>query len=158
MDNKKYKINWIEKKTSQKTGKDYWVMTLVDLETQKETSNVSTFEGSYQPAQEIEGKIVQNGNFLNWKAKLEAPEFIKKAPSSYMMDKKKEAINEAIDKKSSNIKEAQDRSAWMWAKTNASTLLSQHPLIKELALDEVAEQVQILATKIYNCEPIAPFN
>lgn len=152
----KYKINWMENKEG-RSGKKYVVMHLLD-EAGKETQNVSTFELTYTLAQEIEGEIVQNGQYLNWKPKLEAPGFMKKPNMDRIMEKKQAGIAESQETKAKNIAEAQDRSAWMWAKTNASTLIANNPVCKEYTITEIFEQVEILATKIYNSEPLTPFN
>lgn len=101
----KYKINWIEQKTG-KSGKNYWVMHLVDS-TGKETQNVSTFEDKYQAGMEVEGQIIQNGNYLNWKPKLEAPAFIK-ANSGY----RAQQIEKAVERKETSIKGFQDNKEW----------------------------------------------
>lgn len=67
-------------------------------------------------------------------------------------------INQAMDKKAQQIHAAQDRSAWMWAKTNASTLISNTQFVKNYEnLNQVANDVVELATKIYNGEPTEPF-
>jgi hypothetical protein len=100
----KYKISWVEKKTG-KSGKEYMVMHLRD-ENDVETQNVSTFELSYAPGQEIEGEIVQNGNFKNWRGKLEAPNFIKN--SAY----KTQQMEKVMDKKNESIGKFQDNKEW----------------------------------------------
>lgn len=103
--NKKYKINWMENKEG-RSGKKYVVMHLLD-EAGKETQNVSTFELTYTLAQEIEGEIVQNGNYLNWKPKLEAPAFIKNN-SAY----KAQQIEKTMARKEESIGKFQDTKEW----------------------------------------------
>lgn len=76
--------------------------------------------------------------------------------ASKMMEKKQEGIKESLDIKARNIAQAQDRSAWMWAKTNASELL-KGLYSDQISNDEIANQVLDLATKIYNGEPLEPF-
>jgi hypothetical protein len=98
----RYKINWIEKRVG-RSGKEYMVMSLVD-ETGKETTEVSTFEMQYTLAQEIEGQIVQNGKFLNWKPKLEAPDFIKKGNGNF----KAQQIEKVMERKEGSISKFQD--------------------------------------------------
>jgi len=100
----KYKTNWVERRTG-KSGKEYLVMNLLD-EDGKETQNVSTFNLEYTAGQEIEGEIVQNGNFLNWKAKLEAPAFIKN--SGY----KTQMIEKSMERKENSIGKFQDNKEW----------------------------------------------
>ena len=103
----KYKINWIEQKTG-KSGKNYWVMHIVDS-TGKETQNVSTFEDKYQAGMEIEGQIIQNGNYLNWKPKLEAPEFVKKAGNPAY---KAQLMEKTMERKENSIGKFQDNKEW----------------------------------------------
>jgi len=73
-------------------------------------------------------------------------------------------VSEAMAVKAENIKEAQDRSAWMWAKNNASTLIAaliqSSDLSTRIAIssERLDEKVIDLATKIYNGEPIEPFS
>lgn len=69
---------------------------------------------------------------------------------------KTKLIEEAQQNKAKNIAEAQDRSAWMWAKNNASMLLQTR--VNGLTEDQIANKVLDLATKIYNGEPTEPFN
>lgn len=103
----KFKVNWLEIKTG-KSGKQYMVMHLLD-EQGVETQNVSTFDLTYNLGQEIEGEIVQNGNFKNWKAKLEAPQFIKQAGNSAFKNKQ---IEEAQNRTSNFVAKAQDNKEW----------------------------------------------
>ena len=103
--NAKYKINWLEIKTG-KSGKQYMVMHLLD-EAGKETQNVSTFNLEYTLSQEIEGQIVQNGNFKNWKPKLDPPQFIKNN-SAY----KEKIMNETIARKEGSITKFQNNKEW----------------------------------------------
>jgi len=75
------------------------------------------------------------------------------------MEKKSDMIGQAQERKEQSIARAQDRSAWMWAKTNASTLLSLMPeALKGKNSDAIADMVVTLATKIYNGEPLVPFS
>lgn len=148
----KYKINWLENKVG-KSGKGYTIMHLVD-EQGVETQNVSTFEKNYAPGMEIEGAIVQNGNFKNWRP-LEAPQFIKNSGFRAVV---KQDISEAQQTKAKNIQEAQDRSAWMWAKTNATTILANRKEFAEQSNEDITMEILDLATKIYNGEPLEPFN
>lgn len=66
-------------------------------------------------------------------------------------------IAESMQVKAENIRAAQDRSAWMWSKTNASTLLADGRF-QGMSLDSITDAVIRLATKIYNAEPIEPFS
>ena len=108
----KYSINWLEKRIG-KSGKEYIVMNLRELDQYgkqgKETQNVSTFELQYQPGQEIEGAIVPNGNYLNWKP-LEAPDFIKKQQSNTAF--KTQQIEKVMDRKEQGIAKSQDNKEW----------------------------------------------
>lgn len=73
---------------------------------------------------------------------------------------KTEQIKEAQASKARSIAEAQDRSAWMWAKTNAATILAGTERFKDplLTNKQISDIVIDLATKIYNGEPTEPFN
>jgi len=112
----KYKINWCEKKTG-KSGKEYMVMHLRVLDEKgeegEEIQNVSGFELSYAPGMEIEGEIVQNGNYKNWRPKLEAPEFIKKGNPNF----RTQQIEKAQATKASYIEKAQNakEDSIMWS-------------------------------------------
>lgn len=69
------------------------------------------------------------------------------------------AIQEAQETKARNIEQAQDRSAWMWAKNNASQLISSTNYIgRNLDSQQMVDLVLEIATKIYNGEPLEPFN
>jgi len=148
-----YKIVWCEvKKKGNTNGRD-WAITEMNLEDPEGNTveKVSTFD-SVQNGGTIEGTILKNDKgYLNFK-KLEAPDFIKNQRGGAYKEK---VIGEAMEKKSQNIKEAQDRSAWMWAKTNASTLLGTSMATE--TNDDIAKAVIGLATKIYNGEPQVPF-
>lgn len=64
-------------------------------------------------------------------------------------------VQEEITK---NVKAAQDRTAWMYAKNNAATLLANIEARHEGGTtQEIANEVIDLATKIYNGEPTSPF-
>lgn len=108
----RYKINWMEVVTA-KTGTKYLKMHLRELDAEgkegKEVQNVTTFNLDYTLAQEIEGAIVQNGNFLNWKP-LEAPEFIKKQASNSAY--KAQQIEKTMDRKEQSIAKSQDNKEW----------------------------------------------
>lgn len=145
-----YKVQWAEvTKTGEKNGRP-WSMTSMTLEDEagKVTEKVSTFD-AVSPGHTIEGEIIQNGQYLNFKKKLEVPAFIKKQRADVSA-----SVEKAQEVKAKNIEAAQDRSAWMWAKTNASTLLAG--VIKHGdygSNTDIAEDVLDLATKIYNGEP-----
>lgn len=155
----KYQITWCEvAKEGEKDGRA-WKMTKMNLKDESgvETANVTTFDPVINGTV-IEGEIVQNGQFLNFKmAKLESG---RKPNMDRIVEKKASLIAEAQTEKAKNIAAAQDRSAWMWAKNNASLLIANHPQYKEKSLytNEITQMVNELATKIYNCEPTEPFN
>lgn len=67
-----------------------------------------------------------------------------------------EETKELMNIKKENIHQAQDRTAWMWAKNNASELIAHHPVFKNDDSNQldIAKQVLNLATKIYNGEPV----
>lgn len=152
----KYSIIWLEKKNN-----DWMVLNVKDeagTETKEVSLNRTNKKGEVFPGFDgvvnggyIEGELwtSQAGKHYLFapKPKLERPTFMKGAQ-----------IEKAMDKKNENIKQAQDRSAWMWAKTNASTLLAGiMNKINTDSNDAIAEAVLDLATKIYNMEPTTPF-
>lgn len=148
----KYTIEWSEVfKEGSKEGRP-WKMTKMTLKDEKGGTHedVTTFDTVVTGAT-IEGEIVMNGNYKNFKAP-------QKPKNNFMANQKEKVINEAMDKKNQNIQAAQDRSAWMWAKTNASSLIASPAYMeKNLSIPELEERVLKLATLIYNGEPQTPF-
>lgn len=69
-------------------------------------------------------------------------------------------IAEAQAVKAKNIAEAQDRTAWMWAKNNATDIITSTNLRdgETSNAEEMVDNIIKLATKIYNAEPTEPFN
>jgi len=106
----------------------------------------------------VRAKLEQNGQY--WNIKSETQDKPKGKPNmERVMEKKADMISVSQDKKAQNIAQAQDRSAWMWAKNNASMILAnqKQEALNIRDLDEIAEMVVDLATKIYNAEPTMPF-
>lgn len=68
-------------------------------------------------------------------------------------------IEKAMDKKAGQIHEAQERSAWMWAKNNAAMLIGNQNYFKsaDYTNAEISREIIALATLIYNGEPTEPF-
>ncbi len=136
-----------------KTGKPYKALTVdVDGDVRKVNmwSNFPDFANINEESVFL-GNMVKEGAY--WNLSHDATE--KRSTGSFQANKTV-SIDKAMDKKATNIKEAQDRSAWMWAKTNACTLLGDR--MKEwLNQDDIANEVLSLATKIYNGEPTEPF-
>jgi len=142
----KYQItNKIEKEWN---GKPFIEATLDDGgdEQFKVSAWNNEFAGDYW-----EGELEKNDKGY-WRIK--KPTTSKKPNFDRIIEKKQAGIAEAQSEKAKNIALAQDRSAWMWAKTNASTLLGTGAGTNN---DEIAERVLDLATKIYNGEPVEPF-
>lgn len=101
----------------------------------------------------ITAKMVKDGNYWNLQ-----PDEAQKPRGGASTAFKSAQIAEAQEKKAQSIAQAQDKSAWMWAKNNASTLLAADPgRINGMDKDEIIEWVIDLATKIYNSEPLEPF-
>jgi hypothetical protein len=69
---------------------------------------------------------------------------------TFKSDQIKKTAFEIQQNVSENVAKAQDRSAWMYAKNGAVELLKGR--------DWTVEDINDLATKIYNLEPITPFN
>lgn len=151
----KYKIEWFENVTTA-TGKNYAKVTLKDEQGNDENVSIwSDFPGfnELRLGGEVEGYIKVNGQYKNLAPSSPSP---RKPNMDRVMEKKANLIGEAQDRKERSIHAAQDRSAWMWAKTNASTLIANHIDFKFIPADQIAEQVIQLATKIYNGEPTEP--
>lgn len=145
----KYEIVWsVVKKTGDKNGKPWQITSLTLKDEQGNvTENVDTFDTVINGTT-LEGEITQGQYGKNFvKAKAVAGANFKSAQTK-----------EFMDIKAKNIAQAQDRSAWMWAKTNASTLIAGTPHTNTPELQEIADKVLTLATKIYNGEPTEPFN
>lgn len=143
----KYQVKIIEEKQSS-TGKPMWRATFQDPDGNEEALNIfDKVEG------EVEGEIYTNDKgYKNFKPKSQA------VKSNYMAQQKEKVINEAMDKKANQIHAAQDRSAWMWAKTSACTLIANKSYGTAVDTnEEVLENIHKLATKIYNMEPLTPF-
>lgn len=141
----KYKIkNTIEKEWN---GKKFTVATLVDTEG-KEYPNISAWGGEFKDKDEIECELEKNAKgYWAMKKKQRGNAGFKQAQ-----------IEKSMDKKAQQIEQAQDRSAWMWAKNNASLLVA-HRLsnVVPKSREELADEVIELATLIYNGEPTKPF-
>lgn len=145
-----YKITNKQDKTW--NDKKYVSADLVD--TNGELFPVSAWGGEFDDKTEIDCELEKNEKgYWKIKAKPKASGGFAK----HLTEEKKQAIAEAQQNKAKQIEQAQDRSAWMWSKTNASTLIANSNKYKDLDIDELADLVQSLATKIYNSEPITPF-
>lgn len=141
-----YKISNKREKQGQKGM--YVSATLTD-EQGVEFAGINAFNGEFNVSDTWFGELVKNGNYYN----LVSPK--QSAGNNF----KTATIEKAMDKKAQNIAQAQDRSAWMWAKTNASTLLagSMNSINGTLDNQLIASKVIHLATLIYNGEPFEPF-
>ncbi len=149
-----FQIKWAESKKTGETNGRKWEITNMTLTDQdgKDIENVSTFE-KVMTGGTIEGEIVPKGNYLNFEPK--KVDNGKKPNFDRIMEKKSNQIAEAQSNKASQIAEAQDRSAWMWAKNNASTLIGDS--MSSASNQTIAERILDLATKIYNGELQQPF-
>ncbi len=144
-----YKLSTKLEKTT-KTGKPYTSATLTD-EAGKEYFAVNAFNGEFS-ADVWHGELEKNGNYWNLITPKKASTFTGGAFKSAQIEK-------AMDKKADQIAKAQDRSAWMWAKTNASTILAPNYAINgRPPVNVIADEVIRLATLIYNGEPTEPFS
>lgn len=147
----KYIIEWCEVIKEGTGAKGPWKLTKMTLkdEAGAEHESITTFD-DVAPGQTIEGNIVLDGNYKNFKK-----DNARKPNMDRVMEKKGAMISEAQDVKAKNIAAAQDRSAWMWAKNNASTLYGDS--LYNRPNEDIALLVLDLATKIYNGEPTEPF-
>ncbi len=134
-------------------GSPMYKSTLRDTDGKDETINLFDKVGE---GMSVEGEIVsveKNGKtYRNFKSAQKA------AGSNYAAAKKEETITKFQDRKTQDIAKAQDRSAWMWAKNNAATLLAiRGEFFANKNNSIIAQEVIDLATKIYNAEPTEPF-
>lgn len=147
----KFKVLTVDE-TQTSTGKPMYRVNIAD-ETGNQTK-LNMFD-KVEVDQQLEGEIYENEkgykNFRN----AHKPES-KRPNMDRIMDKKNGMIEVAQDRKAQNIKEAQDRSAWMWAKNNAAELMRLVPVPFEDD-PKMVDRLHSLATKIYNLEPIEPF-
>lgn len=153
----KYKIDWCEVKRSGTTNGRNWKITEMTLTDEQGVvhEKISTFD-DVQNGTEVEGSISTNEK--GYRTFIKVKDTNKKPNFDRIIEKKADMIGLAQDKKAQSIAQAQDRSAWMWAKNNASMLLANSANFKDFTeLDEIADRVTVLATKIYNSEPVEPF-
>lgn len=157
-----YRVDWSEKKNND------WVLASLLDETGNKLSEVSINRTSkkgeifpnfdeIRPGAEIKGELwtsTANKNYLfPPRKKLEPPNFIKNRAMPKVDVEGHLAVQQQITK---NVKAAQDRTAWMWAKNNASEILSVlYKNTNQIEFD--FSQLEELATKIYNMEPTEPF-
>ena len=156
--NKEYNVKWMERKETS-TGKSYIKATLEGVDgTVSIWSDFLNF-ANIAPGSNVTGELKKNDKgYLNlYPPKAERPQVgtFRGQSGGFKTAQAKELMQD----KNNNIKEAQDRSAWMWAKTNASTLIAgwKGALDGKISVDEISEMVIRLATQIYNGEPIEPF-
>ena len=147
-------IDWSEVKTTS-TGKDYKKVVATDEQGNKVEASAwsdAPFYAEIAPGATIEAEVKKSpdGKYTNLVGALQK----RTAPSTY----KTAQIEQAQARKEKSIAMAQDRSAWMWAKTSACTLVANHPSYKYLGTNEIEDVIEDLATKIYNFEPLTPFN
>lgn len=155
-----YKIEWMEKK--QISGKDIIEASLSGegvtpsekvtiWKTDTKGEEFPGFDG-LMPGHMVDGNLWSKPG-SNFKTLYPAKD--KKAGGGGAF--KAQQIEKVMDRKEKSIAQAQDRSAWMWAKTNASTLLASAETIKGRGNEDISLIVLDLATKIYNGEPTEPF-
>lgn len=138
-----YSIKWVEVKTSS-TGKQY---KQAELEGEGKVSVWPDYKDyeNVQAGRSVNGVIRVKGQYKNLVSELEKPQFIRKADD----------IAKAQENKATQIAAAQDRSAWMWAKNNATLLIANNDDLKNR--ENLIGLVGELATDIYNLEPHKPF-
>lgn len=151
----KYKIEFLERKRTS-TGKDKIDATIRG----EDGVNVeATLWGDFPNFGELKAGDTVDGLLKTASDPKFKPTLnpIKDYASRPSFTPKTQVIKEAQDNKARQIAQAQDRNAWMWAKNNASQLLTGH-LLNGMSADDIAHEVINLATKIYNGEPTEPFN
>lgn len=164
-----YKVNWMENKKS-KDGKEYIKATLDSETNERFEASVWPDFSQYSkmaPGATVEGVIRVKGEYKNLvDGNLgPKPESLRHgAPRGQYGGFKTQQVKELMQDKNRNIEAAQDRSAWMWAKTNAAQLLAGKSnadmKIKSdlMTLEGISDAVLNLATLIYNGEPTEPFS
>jgi hypothetical protein len=155
----KITIDWSQIKTTQ-TGKEYKAVTFKDASGAEVTASVWSDAPFYQhiaPGAEVEAEVRKSpdGKYTNLVMANTSSTGGTRGGGAF----KSAQIEKAMDKKAGQIAQAQDRSAWMWSKNNASTLISGMKLLedKPMTLKDMADRVIHLATLIYNGEPNEPF-
>ena len=153
-----FTVDWAENKTA-KTGKPYKALTIKD-EAGKPT-NVNIFSDwpdfpNIGPGSKIDGELEANGKYMNLKSNA----IKERKLGAYNALKSKEIVTGQLEVqavKTQSIAQAQDRTALMWAKNNASELVANHPAYKNLKDEvEVEMAVEALASKILNMD-LTPF-
>ncbi len=153
----KFKVKAAEEKTTT-TGKPMYRATLVNDAGEETTLNI--FDMKVDAGQEIEGETyVNDKGYTNFKPAQAKGAGGGRPNMDRIVEKKAALIGEAQDRKAENISHAQDRSAWMWAKNSAATLYANDRIGSKLENeDEAYAKIISFATKIYNAEPLTPFN
>ena len=155
----KLTIDWLEKKS------DDWIIVHTTNENGVVTENVSinrknqkgeVFPGfdDIAPGSTIEGEpwTSSTGKHYIFAPK---PQTNKKPNMDRIIEKKQQGIAESQARKEQSIAQAQDRTAWMWAKNNAAMLVAHHDVYKNN--NDIIGTIESLATEIYNMEPQRPF-
>lgn len=152
--NQSYKISWCEKKTTT-TGKAYIKATLEGVEGQVSIWSDFPNFANIMPGSSIVGDLKKNdkGYLTLYPPKANNGGASRGQYGGF----KNQQVKELMQDKARNIEAAQDRSAWMWAKNDASTLLA-NKTTQYASLEDMADSVIRLATLIYNGEPIEPFS
>lgn len=145
----KYTIDWCEaKQGTGKNGKPYTMTTMtLTGEDGSKHSGVTTFDAVVN-GQEIEGTIVQKGQYLNFESAQKA-----NAPRGGAVSAN---IEKFQDRKAEQIEKAQDRTAAIWAKYGACELVAHHPAYKHLNEVEVVTTISRIASQIIN-DDLTPF-
>ena len=152
----KITIDWSETKTTS-TGKEYKAVTFKDesgAEVKASVWSDAPFYASIAPGSEVDVEVRKStdGKYTNLVGASQP-----RTGGAGMMAMKTAQIDKAMDKKARSIHEAQDRSAWMWSKNNASMLVANNDSTKNLPLSEQIDLIVDMATNIYNSEPSKPF-
>ena len=142
-------------KIRNKIDKDWQGKPFVEATLESPTGEqlkVSAWAGEFNGVDEVELELEKNdkGYWRIRKPKMEKPNFLK--ANAEVVSK---SVEKAQEVKAKNIAQAQDRSAWMWAKTNATTIITSSNLKdgETSSAEEMVDKMLALATKIYNGEP-----
>lgn len=158
----KYTISTIERKHIDSINKDVANCKIADEQGNEYPKQVSIWSdfpnfATLDVGTEVEGEVKENTKGY---ASLYAPKVEGTkggAGIARSMELKNTNIALAQQRKDASIHSAQERSAWMWAKTNAATLIESSPVPFE-SDENLLKRLHELSTQIYNMEPLTPFN
>lgn len=152
----KYTVSWIKESAKGNTNGRDWIKYEITLKDEQGVETTCKTFDNIDNGTTVEGEITHDPKWGSSFKKAQTPK--QQAGANFKSQQIEKTAFAIQDKKSESIAKAQDRSAWMWAKTNASTVLANHPSLQQMPRQDIAEFILDLATKIYNGEPTEPFS